>query len=84
MKTYRWQEKKSISNDPDSPVKLDDHILDAIRYALMSRPDNTLEKVPTNKTNIQKILGAHLHKNNDDDDDDSFEFGGAGLDMWNN
>ena len=84
VKTYRWQEKKSISNDPDSPVKLDDHILDAIRYALMSRPDNTLEKVPTNKTNIQKILGAHLHKNNDDDDEDSFEFGGAGLDMWNN
>jgi hypothetical protein len=39
MRKYRWQSPKRGENDaPEKPVKRDDHLLDALRYALMSRP----------------------------------------------
>lgn len=86
IKTYRWKEKKSISNDPDTPVKMDDHILDAIRYALMSRPDNTLEKVPVHKTTIEKVLVAHIkkHSSNEEEDFDDFDMISPDYESWNN
>ena len=34
LETYRYQEKKADKNDPETPVKENDHGLDALRYAL--------------------------------------------------
>jgi phage terminase large subunit-like protein len=39
FRKYRWQTpKKSESEGREAPVKKDDHLLDALRYAVMSRP----------------------------------------------
>ena len=45
LKTYRWGEG-------DVPKKCDDHALDELRYYLMRKPDNSLQK--KEKTQIQK------------------------------
>ena len=45
LKTYRWGEG-------DVPKKCDDHALDELRYYLMRKPDNSLNK--KEKTQIQK------------------------------
>lgn len=49
-KNYRWKEKKEAFNDPDEPIKLNDHAMDETRYFLMSRPavpDVEVRKKPT-------------------------------------
>ena len=39
FKKYRWQTPKRVEGDArEAPVKKDDHLLDALRYAIMSRP----------------------------------------------
>ena len=36
---YRWKQPPRTGEDgPQKPVKKDDHLLDALRYAVMSRP----------------------------------------------
>lgn len=36
VKSYRWRDKVEGKNDPDEPVKLNDHGMDAIRYAVFT------------------------------------------------
>lgn len=39
FRKYRWQSGKRLEGDQrESPLKKDDHLLDALRYAVMSRP----------------------------------------------
>jgi phage terminase large subunit len=39
FRKYRWQTAKRGENEGvEAPVKKDDHLLDALRYAVMSRP----------------------------------------------
>jgi hypothetical protein len=39
FRKYRWQENKRVQGDGrEAPMKKDDHLLDALRYAVMSRP----------------------------------------------
>lgn len=35
LETYSYPEKKSFQNEPELPIKENDHLLDALRYALM-------------------------------------------------
>lgn len=47
MENYRWKQLKygADSNNPEAPVKKDDHSVDALRYAIMSRPATPREAV---------------------------------------
>jgi phage terminase large subunit-like protein len=39
FRAYRWKTPKKSEDDPkEAPVKKDDHLLDAMRYVIMSRP----------------------------------------------
>jgi phage terminase large subunit-like protein len=49
LKGYRWKtytdKKKAYENNPyDEPHKKDDHACDALRYAIMTRPDLVIEQ----------------------------------------
>lgn len=45
LENYRYKEKKDNHNDPEVPVKENDHCVDALRYALfMNSPVNTDEQ----------------------------------------
>ena len=39
LETYSYKEKKPDNNEPEEPVKENDHACDALRYIIMSRPD---------------------------------------------
>ena len=43
LETYRYQEQRQDSNKPESPVKENDHALDALRYALHMVAGNMYE-----------------------------------------
>lgn len=55
---YRWkQPPRSGEDGPQKPVKKDDHLLDALRYAVMSRP--YLPDYPTSgdpETELQRMM----------------------------
>lgn len=39
---YKWEERQASSkNDKESPRKFNDHAMDALRYLIMSRPENS-------------------------------------------
>jgi phage terminase large subunit len=46
---YKWRSLKpgDEKNQPDEPIKKDDHACDSLRYLIMSRPDNAM--VPSKK-----------------------------------
>lgn len=45
FRKYRWQSPSRTENDPkEQPVKKDDHLLDALRYMVMSRPQAPREE----------------------------------------
>ena len=49
--SYHWKRIKAgeEKNQPDEPVKKKDHACDALRYKIMSRPDDTEIKPPATK-----------------------------------
>lgn len=45
FETYSWKEKVAGRNDPDEPIKENDHALDALRYALyMQNPVRSMRR----------------------------------------
>ena len=69
FKKYRWASPKRSENDArEAPVKRDDHLLDALRYVVMSRP-LTPVSVPVESLSVQermfreslKGLGERVH-----------------------
>lgn len=38
LKSYRWAEQKEGLNDPEKPIKYNDHSMDELRYYIMSKP----------------------------------------------
>ena len=47
MKGYRW-------GKGDSPIKVDDHSMDELRYYIMSRPENKKPKEAKSLVQIEK------------------------------
>ena len=58
IKMYRWREKREGFNDPDAPVKRDDHAMDETRYVIMSRPmgPEVEKKHPTEAERVQRMI----------------------------
>ena len=56
FKKYRWASPKRSENDArEAPVKRDDHLLDALRYVVMSRPLTPVE-VPVESLSVQEQM----------------------------
>ncbi len=60
---YRYKENTEATaranNEPEKPVKKDDHSMDALRYLLMTRPNKPLD-APVKLTKIQKDIRGLL------------------------
>lgn len=60
---YRYKENTEIQdrthNSPEEPVKKNDHLCDALRYMIMTRP-NTPQEKPREKTLIEKDIESLL------------------------
>lgn len=73
---YRWKEPPR-SRDEDSrpkPVKKEDHLMDALRYAVMSRPYLPDEALDDNRTWQQKLMEEDIE--NSSNAEPQNEFGG--------
>jgi phage terminase large subunit-like protein len=63
-KRYRWKtyadKKKQFENNPyDEPHKKDDHAMDALRYAIMTRPDLAANDDELNEGKLRKAMDEH-------------------------
>lgn len=57
FRKYRWKKPKKVEDDPkEEPVKTDDHLLDALRYVVASRPYNPPEEKEEPMTPMQRAL----------------------------
>ena len=44
IKSYRWKPATASNQNPDAPVKRNDHAMDELRYYVMSKPEPYIEK----------------------------------------
>lgn len=57
LQMYRWkQPPKSGEDSRQAPVKKDDHLVDALRYAVMSRPYLPEHNEHSNETQLQRAM----------------------------
>ncbi|NBT35694.1 MAG: hypothetical protein EBT03_09185, partial [Betaproteobacteria bacterium] len=57
FKKYRWASPKRSENDArEAPVKRDDHLLDALRYVVMSRPLTPPAKDDSESLSVQERM----------------------------
>jgi phage terminase large subunit-like protein len=57
LQMYRWkQPPKSGEDSRQAPVKKDDHLVDALRYAVMSRPYLPEHTLHSNETQLQRAM----------------------------
>lgn len=60
---YRWKMQKRAENAaPEAPVKRDDHLLDALRYAVMALPDPARAAVQDKRTHHQRIIEEDVQR----------------------
>lgn len=71
IKNYRWKQKKVGSNDPEEPIKLDDHAMDECRYFLMSRPEHGHEEVKKAPTSAERMRQRLRRTTKEDDEEDA-------------
>ena len=78
LKNYRYKTLTELQSktrdDPEEPIKKDDHLMDALRYMIMTRP-NKPQSAEKPKTIIQKDIEALLRPkiiSNDWDDDSNY------------
>jgi phage terminase large subunit-like protein len=63
MKRYRWKKPPRSGEDGKAaPVKKDDHLVDPLRYIVMSRPYLPRRIQERNETNLQRIMREHQER----------------------
>jgi hypothetical protein len=65
IKKYRYMKdsKRTENGPPERPVKKDDHLLDALRYVVMTRPlKPDPDVLPENATSKDRFLRHHLKR----------------------
>jgi hypothetical protein len=64
LQSYRWKEPPRSGEDgPQKPVKKDDHYVDALRYAVMSRPwIGELPGAPDARTPLEKAISEDIRR----------------------
>lgn len=78
LQMYRWkQPPKSGEDSRQAPVKKDDHLVDALRYAVMSRP-YLPETVSTSKeTRLERVMREHQEGFSNPQEMNINQFGGV-------
>jgi phage terminase large subunit-like protein len=77
LQMYRWkQPPKSGEDSRQAPVKKDDHLVDALRYAVMSRPYLPEAESQSNETRLQKTMREHQEAFTRQDDQNVGQFSG--------
>lgn len=57
LQKYRWKQPPRTGEDgKQAPVKKDDHAVDALRYAVMSRPYLPGQQTSRNETSLQRVM----------------------------
>lgn len=78
---YRWAElppgSTATKNDKEEPVKKDDHSCDALRYAIMSRPEEPKKADLSVKKRLEPTLSGSVQRELHD-----IKRGGAPKDIW--
>lgn len=77
MKNYRWREPPKSGEDKEKPIKKDDHLLDALRYVVMSRPylpENLPGKPLTGQERLHQLMLEDMR--NAGNQQPTHEFGG--------
>jgi phage terminase large subunit-like protein len=60
IRTYRWKKPPRGEGDGKPvPVKQDDHMMDAFRLCVMSRPWRPEEVIPDNESQMEKLVREH-------------------------
>lgn len=63
LQRYRWKSTgRTEDHAPDRPVKRDDHVADALRYAVMILPIPEVEQTPDTRSNLRRALDADLKR----------------------
>jgi phage terminase large subunit-like protein len=61
VKRYRWAAPSRSEDEPrERPVKRDDHLLDALRYVVMSRPTPPERPISSHMTKMDKLIAQDL------------------------
>lgn len=61
IRQYRWKKPpKTEAEGRAEPVKSNDHQMDQLRYAVMSRPYLPHETIPDNETNMERIVREEI------------------------
>jgi phage terminase large subunit-like protein len=76
IERYRWKNPpKNAEDAPEKPVKRDDHLLDALRYVVMSRPYLPSIAEINNETELEKAVREDQERGDNKPQD--HEFGGG-------
>lgn len=77
LQKYRWkQPPRSGEETREAPVKKDDHLMDALRYAVMSRPYLPETSVERNETQLQRLMREDLERHSGNPDPNFGQFSG--------
>lgn len=78
VQKYRWKQPPRTGEDGrDAPVKKDDHGLDALRYAVMSRPYLPERPTHTNESPLQRAMREDREHYSRQDDVNVGQFNGV-------
>ena len=82
FREYRWskQNKKNLNDPRETPTKTNDHALDALRYLVVSRPENDtgLEPIPLDARALVGTISTTL-RDSDDLSAEDWEDAGTGT-----
>lgn len=74
---YRWkQPPRSGEDSKQAPVKKDDHLVDALRYAVMSRPYLPSFSEHKEETRLQRLMSEHVASLENQTDTNPGQFSG--------
>lgn len=77
LQKYRWKNPPRTGEDgKEAPVKKDDHLMDALRYAVMSRPYLPETAVVRNETQLQRVMREDQERFSRPDDTNLGQFSG--------
>jgi phage terminase large subunit-like protein len=78
LQKYRWKQPPRSGEDArQAPVKKDDHGVDALRYAVMSRPYLPEAETNSNETRLQRVMREDQERFSRPQDININQFGGV-------
>lgn len=78
LQKYRWKQPPRTGEDGrEAPVKKDDHLMDALRYAVMSRPYLPEVYEQRDETQLQRLMREHQEQFSRPNDTNIGQFSGV-------